>query len=332
MSTSPQRPALPWRRRLAYALLPLLLLLGAVEGAARVWGRAVLRSRQAELSPIPYPESVRRAVEVDPEAELSVMCVGDSWTFGIQLPPELSYPGQLEAALREQWGLRAQVFNLGKPGSSSYRAARMVRSQLPRLPADLIVLQVGANADVLAYEDEAEPGGLFVWSLRSGLRHLASYRLLAQLVARGRVAGDARLHDLEVEAQPMGFTGNEAALRRTLAVNIGLVHALALASDAQLLLLTYGLPPSVYRRCQDSIHVVNDWVREIAAQRGLPLVDMGQLYVDRNIPATMTLRGHDQVPCSQLDPHPDASGYQLYARELGAWIAEHREELASEGR
>ncbi len=330
MSVTPplRRRTLSWRRRLLYGLVPLAVLLLVVELGARVAGQAVMRTRQQPLPAIAKPENIRRPVTMDPGAALSVLCVGDSWTFGMQMQPEQAYPGQLQVLLRDEHGLAAEVHNLGKPGSSSFRAARMVRSQLPVLPADLIVLQVGANADFVGAEDDAGAGGLLAWSLRSSLRHLASYRMLAQVVARGRVMNDDRLDNIEDESQgPMHFRRNYEALQRTLGVNIGRIHDMALVSDTQLLMVTYGVSSKVYERCSDSTHVKNEWIRAIAAERGLPLVDMGQLYIDRDIPGSMTLNAADHVPCAQLDPHPNAAGYRLYAEQIGAWILDHQDEL-----
>lgn len=331
-ASSPRSRRLSWPKRLLFGLVPLALLLVGVEVAARLVGQAVLCSRQEPLPAIAFPENIRRPVNRDPGADLTVLCVGDSWTFGMQMEPQQAYPGQLQSRLREKHGLAVQVHNLGMPGSSSFRTARMVRSHLSSMPADLIVLQVGANADFVNAEEGAGAGGLLAWSLRSSLRHLASYRMLVQVVARGRVMNDDRLINLEDEARgPMHFRSNQDALRRTLGANIGRIHDMALVTDAELLLVTYGVPPSVFARCSDSTHVVNEWIRDIAAARGLPLVDMGQLYIDRGIPGSMTLNAADHVPCAQLDPHPDADGYGLYAEQISAWIAEHQEDLTRSG-
>jgi hypothetical protein len=58
---------------------------------------------------------------------------------------------------------------------------------------------------------------------------------------------------------------------------------------------------------------------------------MGQVYVDRGIPGSMTLNAADHVPCARMDPHPDADGYRLYAEQIGAWILEHQDELTRSG-
>jgi hypothetical protein len=129
------------------------------------------------------------------------------------------------------------------------------------------------------------------------------------------------------EGEGVPFRDHEAVLFHTLDVNIGLMEDMALATGAQLLLVTYGLPASIPARCADTTHVINEWIREIAWRRDLPLVDMGQYYVVHEVSATWTLGAAEDVPCAQIDPHPDARGYHLYAEQIGAWIAAHDGEL-----
>jgi lysophospholipase L1-like esterase len=329
-----QHPVLSWPKRLLLGLLPVALLMAGVEAGARLVGQAVMSSRQAEIPTIERPERSQRAAQVDQEAELRVWCVGDSWTFGVKLPPEGAYPGQLQAVLRQEHGLQAQVFNLGSPGATSYRAARMVRSKLGLLPADLIVLQIGANQDVLNFEDDPDSGGALVWTLRSWLRRLASYRMLVQVVARGRVLSGDNLYDLDeqIDGQPLPLRDDKPTLRRTLGANIGRIHDMALMTDAQLLLLTYGLPAPFLEHCTQSEHLANGWIREIAAERGLPLVDMGQLYLERDVPVSTTLRALDGASCAKSDPHPNEEGYGIYAREIASWIVANQERLTRSGR
>ncbi|MFH1468037.1 MAG: SGNH/GDSL hydrolase family protein [Pseudomonadota bacterium] len=323
----PGKPAaLPWTTRALFALIPLLLLGVVAEVGARLFGRAVLATRAATLPPLQNPEAGRRPVTSDPEATLKVLCVGDSWTFGMQMEDAEAYPGQLQTELREQHGIAGQVVNLGKPGADSFRAARVLRSQLPGNPAHLVIVQIGANQDRDPYDGDTSTGGMFTWTLHAALNHLATYRLLTQVVAHTRVMNDSRLND-QGGGEGIPLEGHEDVLFHTLDVNIGLMEDMALATGAQLLLVTYGLPTSIPARCSDTTHMVNEWIRDIAWQRDLPLVDMGLYYAVHGIPASWTLGADDDVPCSRLDPHPDARGYHLYAEQIGAWIAEHEREL-----
>ena len=320
------RRRLPWTTRATFALIPLLALFGLAEAGARLFGRAVLASRRQDMPPLPDPEASQRPLADDPGAGLTVVCVGDSWTFGMQKRDEQAYPGQLQAVLREQHGIAARVANLGKPGADSFRAARMLRGQLPQLPADLVVVQIGANLDRSPCEEDASAGSMFAWTLHAALNHLATYRLLTQIVAHARVLDDTRLND-QGGGEGVPLRDHEAILFHTLDVHIGLMEDMALATGAQLLLVTYGLPASIPARCADTTHVINEWIREIAWRRDLPLVDMEQYYAVHDIPASWTLGAAEDVPCARIDPHPDARGYQLHAQEIGAWIAAHEGEL-----
>ena len=65
------------------------------------------------------------------EAELVVLCVGDSHVYGLNVDGADAWPAQLELLLREA-GLDARVVNRGLPGKHS----RTVLEELPGYLAD----------------------------------------------------------------------------------------------------------------------------------------------------------------------------------------------------
>ncbi|MFB0965806.1 MAG: arylesterase [Patescibacteria group bacterium] len=87
--------------------------------------------------------SVKKAAE-EAMKEKSVLVMGDSLTAGYQLPPESSYPAQLEKLLKAE-GYRYRVTNAGVSGDTSAglleRADWLLSDPLP----SLVVLCIGSN-------------------------------------------------------------------------------------------------------------------------------------------------------------------------------------------
>lgn len=78
------------------------------------------------------------------DSRTRVLCVGDSFTFGLGAGPERGYPQQLEALLRGE-GRELAVVNAGKPGQDSAAVLRRLPRQLEIVqPTELLVL-VGYN-------------------------------------------------------------------------------------------------------------------------------------------------------------------------------------------
>jgi hypothetical protein len=157
---------MPLRRRLLFGLVVVLACLVAMEltlqGAAWVVAQNVSRAGSAEVGDA-----------------ITILCVGDSHTYGLPLPPEESYPAQLEAALAERHpNRRFQVVNLGIPGLTSGFVANRLESQLFQLRPQLVMVWVGINNlwNVAERESAARNGG--TWdALRRGLLKLRLFRL-----------------------------------------------------------------------------------------------------------------------------------------------------------
>ena len=76
----------------------------------------------------------------------SVLCVGDSHTFGIGASSaEASYPARLEARLRRDLDPDARVVNAGWPGQNSYELLSTLDDQLAETHPDYVVILIGAN-------------------------------------------------------------------------------------------------------------------------------------------------------------------------------------------
>ena len=106
---------------------------------------------------------------------ITILCVGDSHTYGLPLPSEQSYPAQLEARLSERHPGRVfQVVNLGIPGMNSGYLANRLERQMLQLRPQLVLVWVGVNNQWNVAESEDASGALRGLLLRSRLYRLAS--------------------------------------------------------------------------------------------------------------------------------------------------------------
>lgn len=116
------------------------------------------------------------SADADPEeARAEVVCVGDSYTFGMGASgPDAAYPSQLADLLSEQLGRTVEVQNLGKPGSDSSDVLERAGLALAGEPRVLCVL-VGVNdrwrhpalIEELDLDGTEGAAARFEWKLRS---------------------------------------------------------------------------------------------------------------------------------------------------------------------
>lgn len=81
-----------------------------------------------------------------------ILAFGDSLTAGFGLPPEQSFPAQLERALHAR-GIEARVINAGSSGDTTTGGLARLDWSLADKP-DLVILELGAN-DMLRGIDPA---------------------------------------------------------------------------------------------------------------------------------------------------------------------------------
>jgi lysophospholipase L1-like esterase len=89
----------------------------------------------------------RRVAEAGRGSEaFDLLCVGDSFTYGLGSEDGRGYPEQLQALLDERWGPgAATIHNRGRPGQNSSQAADALADQLAALQPELVVILVGHN-------------------------------------------------------------------------------------------------------------------------------------------------------------------------------------------
>jgi lysophospholipase L1-like esterase len=115
-----------------------------------------------------------------------VACVGDSWTFGMNVDQDRSYPSRLAANLLEMrpaW--KADVVNFGVLGYSSFQGLQLMKSRVFDLHPDIVAIGFGMNdSEVAGYRDRDMVGGSpprLVTRARDAAKDLESYKLLNYL-------------------------------------------------------------------------------------------------------------------------------------------------------
>lgn len=153
-------------RRLLLIPLGILLALVGIELTLRV-GAAVV-----QWSGRPRPALGAAANE-------TILCVGDSNTYGLYLEERESYPAQLQQLL----GDRVRVVNLGFPGMNSSRLLADLPTMLEATQPAIVLILIGVNDFWTA--PEPVHGTQESWSARLS-RWSRAYRLL-YMVARDLV-------------------------------------------------------------------------------------------------------------------------------------------------
>jgi lysophospholipase L1-like esterase len=80
------------------------------------------------------------------DAPVRVLAAGDSYTFGIGVEAEQSWPEQLQRRLDGGPGERAAVLNSGVPGYGARQIRQSVQELLPELKAPLVIVGMYANS------------------------------------------------------------------------------------------------------------------------------------------------------------------------------------------
>ncbi|MBX3025612.1 hypothetical protein KF840_11965 [bacterium] len=267
-----------------------------------------------------------------------LLCLGDSNTYGIFLPTrDDAYPHQLHLALGRR-GQRVDVINLGYPGNNSSRIRAALPSALATVRPDTVTVMVGAN-DFWTVPEPLPAAGDGWPSIRQWLwRHSRAFRFLFMLrqalsprgaapevTYRADPAYRLRPEDTatlpadlrgEIELDGQRFAGGferkeggvpnwQVGLRDNLAAIVAAVRD----SGAEVVLITY---PSE----QDAYRFASQVIREVAAETGAPLIDLGVQF-RALCPAP---------PCPDIfypDGHPTAAGHAAAGERVANWLVEH---------
>lgn len=205
--------------------IPVIALLSVVACGERDNLEDDTAARQSEPSASVAPTSA----SPDAPSVPTVVFLGTSLTAGYGLAPQQAYPAVVERLAAEQ-GTAIRAVNAGLSGETSAGALRRIDWVL-RTPADLVVIETGANDGLRALEIEAT---------RANIR---------EIIARIRVARPtARIMLVQMEAPP-NFGGDYTSRFRSI------YREIAVESDVTLIpFLLDGVAAVPDLNLEDGIH------------------------------------------------------------------------------
>src|SRR5919197_334538 len=205
-----------------------------------------------------------------------IACIGDSWTFGMPVNQDETYPNRLAALLRAAHPNRQyEVLNFGILGYSSFQGLQLMKSRLLDLDPDIVAIGFGMNdSEVAGYRDKDMVDGAPParrWQPIGRARQLEFYKLLEYFALRLKFRPKPMSAYLQEEADTKDSAGDYDAMDpwtrvspRDFAQNVREMIRLSTARGARVVLLDNELwEQSPYRPV----------LRRIASDVNVPLVD-----------------------------------------------------------
>src|SRR5580765_8979040 len=87
---------------------------------------------------------------------LRIACIGDSWTFGMNVNQDQTYPARLETLFKQRRPApEVEILNFGVLGYSSFQGLELLKRRVLDLQPDVLVIGFGMNdSDVGGYRDK----------------------------------------------------------------------------------------------------------------------------------------------------------------------------------
>jgi lysophospholipase L1-like esterase len=165
------RPKISFKSKVFFIIFGVILfflLLEIILGFSAGISRIITNIKRTEFS----------QKSVKDENSFRILCLGDSYTYGAGTSFEYSYPAQLEKLLKQKYGEKIQVNNLGSPGGNSYRVLNILIENIHQVNPDLIILMVGANNLWNLEGSERFYQKSILSRLRAEIFRLCTYKLL----------------------------------------------------------------------------------------------------------------------------------------------------------
>jgi lysophospholipase L1-like esterase len=246
---------------------------------------------------------------------LRIACIGDSWTFGMNVDQNEMYPARLEALLKERPQTKnVEIMNFGILGYTSFQGLQLLKSRVLDLEPDVLVIGFGMNdSDVAGYRDrDVVSSGPPNWRdrVKAVTSHSESIALLKYFAGvlkfKPKTMGDfldaSAKADQGKSNQTVNYDEMEAWTRvspRDYGSNLYEMIALARDRKARVVLLDNELwPESPYRAVLEMM----------SSSQNVPLVDSLQLIADERAKIERGLESQFRLaPASAAASAPAAS-------------------------
>lgn len=139
-------------------------------------------------------------------AVLRVVGIGDSSTFGWGVDPEYTYE-ELLARRLSTGGTRAEVFNLGMPGTTSRHGLGVLDHYAADLEPDVVVISFGANDARLvpvSAADELAADDTWIGGARWAMLELRTFQLFRRIIFSFYDPFKTARRKIDSETRPLG--------------------------------------------------------------------------------------------------------------------------------
>lgn len=215
--------------------------------------------------------AVRGAVYAGSERQITILCVGDSHTYGMPLPEQDSYPAQLGRALASRHpDHHFRVVNLGIPGLNSRGVVDRLERQMFQLRPHVVIVWVGVNN----LWNKPDAGPIEEEDRWQAVRNVLQYSKLFRLASIAWFSSTG--HQYDPSKRGGWFTGEPHPPDRApegfdlpdpapgLAADIERMTELSYRLDAPILFITY--PPTYLKG-------VNRTILDTGRRIGVPVIE-----------------------------------------------------------
>src|SRR5262245_9070437 len=217
---------------------------------------------------------------------IRIACIGDSWTFGMNVDQDKTYPSRLVTWLRQMHpGSPVEVLNFGVLGYSSLQGLQLLKTRVLDLEPDILAIGFGMNdSEVAGYRDKdmiSDAPPRIRDRIKDAAADLEFYKLLDYLALavkfHRRSIGDFVKEDADAKSEPADYDAIEPWTRvspHDYDANVREMIRLQTSRGGAVILIDNELwDESPYRPV----------LKTIAADAHVPLVDSLQIVADAKL-------------------------------------------------
>jgi len=352
-SDQPALKSLRLSKKLLFAMLSIVLLLLALEGTGRLAGYPTGAVRRighvSSMDPeawqtsygmwrpgfkgeISWPIEIAYNVTINklgfrgPEFSLEkppgvfrILCLGDSTTFSVHVNDDQTYPFQLQKILNENFKT-LEVINAGVPNWGTNDQLRFLKERAIQVKPDLIIhlfcnndpkdIGTDIDADRGHYVNRARQAQLDV-PLLEKLRFGTALGEF-EMRLRANILKHRKERQRKQDVAPWDILPNEQQWAIYEQVYKKLVDYCQTQSVP---LITVSFPAFVSLRSEDSAHEPK--LRDITEKQGIAYLSVLEAF-------RASEQAQEATTLLPIDPHANAKGNAIIAREIALFLAKHQ--------